>query len=168
MSVQRPLAILLSATLILGGPTAWAAQPSTGPLVGRISDESKRPFVTYAVQLRDTSSGKLLTTEAIDPQGRFVFKAVPIGAPYLLELVRVKDSRIVCTAGPYVVNSDPKLTPSVDLDCGRTPAGFWVLAAAAGTAGLLAIADRSFWQGGTPSPVAATQRSSGRGVSPSR
>lgn len=162
MSFKRPLAILLTFTLVLGGQAAWAAQPITGPLFGRITDEHKKPFALYAVQLRDTTSGKLLMTEAIDVQGRFVFNEVPVGEPYLLELVRAKDNRIVCTGGPYVVNSDPKLTPTVDLDCGRTPAVFWVLAAAAGTAGLLAIADRSPQNGTT------TVSGTGRGVSPSR
>ena len=48
----------------------------------------------------------MLKTVAVDPQGLFAAKDVPVGKPYLLELIRAsaKNSPLVCTAGPYQVS----------------------------------------------------------------
>ena len=116
----------------------------TGVLNGRARAGAKR-LADYAVQLRDAQTGKVLTIVSIDEEGVFVAKEVPVSKPYLLELVRTtaKDHPVLCTAGPYTVAPDPKVKTNARLDCGRAPAAFWVLAAAAGTAGFTSFVTRS-------------------------
>ncbi len=116
--------------------------PATGPLIGRVSDESKKPFANYVVRLRAVRTGAVAGTMPLDPKGGFVFKDVLLGTPYLIELARAKDNSVVCTGGPYNVPTDARQRPNVNLGCGRAPAADWVLAAAGGTAGLLAFAAR--------------------------
>jgi hypothetical protein len=130
--------------LALGVPSMTAAGDVMGVLNGRVKADS-RHLTDYAVQLRDAVTGKLLKTVAVDPQGLFAAKDVPVGKPYLLELIRAsaKNSPLVCTAGPYQVSPDPKVKTNARLDCGRLPAAFWVLAAAAGVAGSAAVMTRS-------------------------
>lgn len=144
MSVKRVVAACLCAVAI-GVPSISAApEGMTGVLNGRARAGSKR-ITDYAVQLRDAETGKVLTTVPIDSEGVFVAKEVPVSKPYLLELVRAntKETPVVCTAGPYTVPPDPKVKTNARLDCGRAPAAFWVLAAAAGTAGFTSYVTRS-------------------------
>ena len=142
MRLRRGLAVVLAALLAVGSSALFAGTQS-GPLAGRVTDPSKKPFSDYAAQLRDVSSGKLVASAPVDPSGAFIFKDVPVGKPYLLELVKAKNSAVLCTAGPYAVAPDPKQTPNVRLGCGRAPAANWVLAAAAGTAGFVAFVTHS-------------------------
>jgi hypothetical protein len=130
--------------LAIGVPSLSTAGQETGVLNGRVKADAHR-FSEYAVQLRDAETGKVLMTVPIDAQGFFAAKDVPVGKAYLLELVRanVKDTPLLCTAGPYQVSSDPKVKTNARLDCGRAPAVGWVLAAAAGTAGLISFVTRS-------------------------
>ena len=141
MSVQRIIAVSLALMLAVGVPSSLAQ--STGTLSGRSTDESKKPYADYAVQLRDAATGQVLTSVPLDSTGAFIVKDVPLGKPYLLELVRPSKKMVVCTSGPYVVSADQTAKTNIRLDCGRVPAAAWVLAAAAGTAGLVAIVTRS-------------------------
>lgn len=144
MLVRRALAIILATSLACAGTSVLAAGESgMGLLNGRITDDSKRPFLDYAVQLRDASSGKVFLTAPVNGQGQFAFKDVPLSKRYLVELVRAKSSSVLCTSGPYSASGDPKTATPVRLGCGRPPAAYWVLAAAAGTAGFYALANRS-------------------------
>lgn len=143
-SVHRFAAASLCVLLALGVPSMTAAGDVLGVLNGRVKADSKR-LTDYAVQLRDAETGKVLKTVAVDPQGLFAAKDVPVGKPYLLELIRAsaKNAPLVCTAGPYQVSPDPKVKTNARLDCGRLPAAYWVLAAAAGMAGSAAVMTRS-------------------------
>ena len=144
LSVQRIVAAGLCWLLAIGVPFTAVAREMTGILNGRARTSARR-LIDYAVQLRDAQTGKILTTVAIDPEGGFVAKEVPVSTPYLLELIRTntKQNSIVCTAGPYTVPPDPKVKTNARLDCGRAPAAYWVLAAAAGTAGFTSFVTRS-------------------------
>ena len=146
-SVHRLAAASLCVLLALGVPSMTAAGDLLGVLDGRVKADPKR-LTDYAVQLRDAQTGKLLKTVPVDAQGVFAAKDVPVGKPYLLELIRAsaKNSPLVCTAGPYQVSPDPKIKTNARLDCGRLPAAFWVLAAAAGMAGSAAVMTRSVSQ----------------------
>jgi hypothetical protein len=141
LSFHRTPAVVLVA-LLAGGASSVATAPATGPLIGRVSDESKKPFINYVVRLRDVRTGALAGTMPLDPKGGFVFEDVLLGTSYLIELARSKDNSVVCTGGPYNVPTGAKQRPNVNLGCGRVPAADWVLAAAGGTAGLLAFAAR--------------------------
>lgn len=142
--VYRFAAASLCVLLALGLPSVTAAQDALGVLNGRVKADSSH-LTDYTVQLRDAETGKVFKTVAVDRQGLFAAKDVPIGKPYLLELIRAsaKNSPLVCTAGPYQVSPDPKVKTNARLDCGRMPAAYWVLAAAAGVAGSAAIMTRS-------------------------
>ena len=109
-SVHRFAAASLCVLLALGVPSMTAAGDVLGVLNGRVKADSKR-LTDYAVQLRDAQTGKVLKTVAVDPQGLFAAKDVPVGKPYLLELIRAsaKNAPLVCTAGPYQVSPDPKV-----------------------------------------------------------
>jgi hypothetical protein len=141
MSVQRIIAVSLAIMLAVGVPSSLAQ--TTGTIGGRTTDESKKPYTDYSVQLRDAVTGNILTTMALDQTGQFTFKDVPLGKRYLLELVRPSKKTVVCTSGPYVVSADQRAKTNIRLDCNRVPSVGWVLAAAAGTAGLVAIVTRS-------------------------
>ena len=143
-SMNRFVAASLCALLAIGVPVMSAGPEMTGVLNGRARAGARR-LTDYAVQLRDAETGKVLTIVSIDPEGVFAAKDVPVSKPYLLELIKVtaKDHPILCTAGPYAVSPDPKVKTNARLDCGRTPAAFWVLAAAAGTAGFTSFVTRS-------------------------
>jgi hypothetical protein len=142
--IHRLAAAALCVLLALGAPSLSAAQDALGVLNGRVRADSRR-LTDFAVQLRDAETGKVLRVVPVDPQGQFAAKEVPVGKPYLLELIRtsVKNAPLVCTAGPYQASADPKVKTNARLDCGRIPAAYWVLAAAAGVAGSAAVMTRS-------------------------
>ena len=139
LSLHRGLAVVLAVLVALGAPTSLTAQAGQGVITGHVTDDSKKPYSNYAARLRDTANGTLLESTTIDPKGEFTFRDVPIGKPYLLELVRTKTASVVCTAGPYMANADLKSLTPVRLGCGRAPAAYWVLAAAAGTAAIAVV-----------------------------
>ncbi|MFI5177696.1 MAG: carboxypeptidase-like regulatory domain-containing protein [Vicinamibacterales bacterium] len=139
--MQRIIAVSLAIMLAVGVPSSLAQ--SQGSLSGRMTDDSKKPYSDYSVQLRDAVTGQVLTTMPLDASGQFVFRDVPLGKRYLLELVRTSKKNVVCTSGPYAMTADQSAKTNVRLDCGRVPSSTWVLAAAAGTAGLIAIVTRS-------------------------
>jgi hypothetical protein len=163
MSCQRVLASVLALLLAVGAPSSLAAQPALGLISGRV-DDSKKPFADYSVQLRDAGSGQRLKTSSIDVQGAFVFRDVPLGKPYLVELVGTKTSKVVCTAGPYVASANEKALTPVRLGCGRVPAAYWVLAAAAGTA-TIGLVSRSGTKAATSAHPSATAGSVSQSVS---
>jgi len=139
LSLHRVCALLLALLVALGAPSTLVAQAGLGVIAGRVTDDSKKPFSDYAAQLRDAGSGTLLKATTIDTRGEFIFRDVPVGKPYLLELVRTKTQSVVCTAGPYTAAGDLKSLTPVRLGCGRVPAAYWVLAAAAGTAAIAVV-----------------------------
>lgn len=139
LSFHRVLAVVLALVVALGAPSSLGAQAGQGVITGRVTDDSKKPFGNYSAQLRDTANGTLLKSTTIDARGEFTFRDVPLGKPYLLELVRTKTASVVCTAGPYLAAADLKSLTPVRLGCGRVPAAYWVLAAAAGTAAIAVV-----------------------------
>jgi hypothetical protein len=139
LSLHRALAVVLALFVAVGAPSSLTAQAGQGVITGRVTDESKKPFSDYAARLRDAGNGTLLKSTTIDTKGEFIFRDVPVGKPYLLELVRTKTASVVCTAGPYMAAADLKSLTPVRLGCGRVPAAYWVLAAAAGTAAIAVV-----------------------------
>lgn len=122
-------------------PTALLAQ-SNGILSGKATDEAKKPFTDYTVQVRDAATGTVVTTGPLNDQGLFAFNNLSLGKRYLVELV--KQSKVVCTEGPFPLAS-PNLVSKTDIniDCGKPPAALWLLAAGAGTAAVIAIVTAS-------------------------
>jgi hypothetical protein len=142
MRIQRIVAIVLVAVIGLGAVPALAQQMA-GTIAGKASDEAKQPYSDYAVQLRDVASGQVVNTLPLNLQGQFSFTGVALTNRYLVELVQVKEKKIVCTEGPYSLTTTMTSKTDVNISCGKVPAAIWLLAAGAGAAAAVAVATRS-------------------------
>ena len=145
MTTRRVFAFMLAATLAVGASPAMAQQ-TAGIIAGRAADR-KLTFSDFAVQLRDAASGQVIGTQPLNAQGQFSFSGVEMSRRVLVELFNTSQNRVVCTEGPFVLNATslPSKT-DVTIDCGRTPAALWLLAAGAGAAAAIAVATRSVSQ----------------------
>jgi hypothetical protein len=137
---RRILTLTLALAVALV-PAALLAQ-SNGILSGKATDEAKKPYNNYTVQVRDAATGTVVTTGPLNDQGLFAFNNLALGKRYLVELVH--QSKVVCTEGPFALAS-PNLVSKTDvnIDCGKPPAALWLLAAGAGTAAVIAIVTAS-------------------------
>jgi len=142
MKTQRLVAGVLVAVLALGTAPAMAQQ-AAGTISGKATDEAKEPYSDYAVQLRDTASGLVVNTLPLSLQGRFGFASVALSKTYLVELVQIKEKKIVCTEGPYTLTPSAISKTDVNISCGKVPAAIWLLAAAGGAAAAIAVTRRS-------------------------
>jgi hypothetical protein len=142
MRTQRFVASILVVIIGLGAVPALAQQVA-GTIAGKASDEAKQPYSDYAVQLRDVASGQVVNTLPLNLQGQFSFTGVALTNRYLVELVRVKEKKIVCTEGPYSLTTTMTSKTDVNISCGKVPAAIWLLAAGAGAAAAVAVATRS-------------------------
>ncbi len=143
MRSGRFVAIALACTL--AGSTASVgllAQQSTS-LAGTAKDEAKKPFTDYTVRARDVQAGSIAATIALDTQGNFSLQGLST-MNYLVELVN-KDGKVVCTEGPFDL-SKQAIKSDVIIDCGKVPAAWWLVGAAAAagiTAGVVAAGPAS-------------------------
>jgi len=142
MAPQRFLAAGLAALLIAGGSPALAQQ-ANGTIAGKATDEARKPYSDYSIQLRDAASGQLAGTVSLTTQGTFTFNELPLSKRLLVELYSLKDSKVVCTEGPYVLAPGNPNKTNVNIDCGKKPASLWLLAAGAGTAAAVALTTNS-------------------------
>jgi len=148
MSLQRSLALALtlSLTLTTGAGTVWAqaSESQNGIIAGKASDQAKKPYADYQVQLRDVSTGQRVLSVPLNPDGRFAFSGVTLTKKYLVELYQVKQNQIVCTAGPYTLSAPSMLSKTdVNINCGTNPAVYWLVVAGVGTAIAIALGVRS-------------------------
>ncbi|MEQ1731590.1 MAG: hypothetical protein ABL982_24730, partial [Vicinamibacterales bacterium] len=138
MKSNRFVAYALALTLAsAAAPTALFAQQSTS-LAGTAKDEAKKPFTEYTVRARDVRAGSIAGTIPLDAQGAFALSGLSTNN-YLLELVN-KDGKVVCTEGPFDL-SKQAVKSDVIVDCGKVPAAWWLVGAAAAagiTAGVVA------------------------------
>jgi len=138
----RVIAAALVCVLGAGVHSALARQ-ATGTIGGKATDEARQPYSDYAVQLRDVTTGQVVSNKALDIQGLFSFTGVSIGRPFLVELFHTKERRIICTEGPYSLTPSLTAKTDVNINCGKAPAAFWILVAGAGAAAAIAVAARS-------------------------
>lgn len=138
MKNERFVAIALAFTLASTAvPTALMAQQSTS-LAGTAKDEAKKPFTEYSVRARDVKAGSIAGTIPLDAQGGFSLTGLSTNN-YLVELLN-KDGKVVCTEGPFDL-SKQAIKSDVIVDCGKIPAAWWLVGAAAAagiTAGIVA------------------------------
>ena len=141
---RRFLAVTLAVAMMGGARPAFGQTPAPGTLSGRADDEAKKPYSDYVVQLRDVNSGQVANTQPIDPQGQFVFLGAGVPGSYLIELVIIKDKKIVCTEGPYDLTRT-FVKNDVDISCNKVPVAWWLLgvAAAAGITAGVVVANQS-------------------------
>ena len=138
MQKDRIVAIGLAFTMALATvPTAVFAQQST-TLAGTAKDEAKKPFTDYQVRARDVKAGTIAETIALDAQGNFSLAGLTT-LSYSVELID-KKGKVVCTEGPFDL-SKQAIKSDVVISCGKIPAAWWLLGAAAAagiTAGVVA------------------------------
>ena len=141
MRTRYALTIAAAFSLTVG---AALAQQTSGMLAGKATDEAKKPYSDYAVQLRDVATGQIAVSQSLNDQGQFSFSGVQMSRRYLVELFQIKERKVVCTEGPYMLSA-PSLPNKTDIniDCGAAPAVLWLLLAGAGAAGTIAIVTRS-------------------------
>lgn len=142
MKIRRGVAAMLAAVLAVGISPVMAQQV-TGSISGKATDEAKKPYANYAVQLRDAESGQLVGTTPLDAQGLFSFANLEVSRRFLVELYAVNDKKVICTEGPYPLTPGATDRSNVNIDCGAAPAALWLLAAGAGTVAAVAVATES-------------------------
>lgn len=142
MTTQRILAGALALVMTLGISPALAQQ-ATGTIGGKATDEAKVPYSDYAVQLRDVTTGQVVSTRPLNTAGQFSFAGVTLSRPYLVELFHTKERRVICTEGPYTLTATAASKPDVSINCGKAPAALWLILAGAGAAAAVAVATRS-------------------------
>lgn len=131
----------MTVTMAMGlAPHVLAQQ---GTISGRATSEARRPYTDYTVQLVDVSNRQITGTVPLDDKGQFAFTSVAVDKQYLVHLYSVKENRIVCTEGPYALVAPNALRKTdVNIACGK-PAALWLLAAGAGVAATVAVANQS-------------------------
>ena len=113
-----------------------------GIISGKATDEAKKPYTDYKVQLRDVATSQIVATTTLDPQARFAFNNLVLAKKYVVELSNVPQNKIVCTEGPYALSSTLISKTDVNINCGGNPAAWWLLAAG-GAAAAIALGVRS-------------------------
>ncbi len=141
MKSNRFVAFALAFTLAgTAAPTALFAQQSTS-LAGTAKDEAKQPYTDYTVRARDNDGKQIGTPMALDAQGNFSLTGLST-QKYRVELVN-KEGKVVCSEGPFDLSSQA-IKSDVIIDCGKVPAAWWLVGAAAAagiTAGVVAAGD---------------------------
>jgi hypothetical protein len=142
MTTRRIVATGL-AVLLACGASPLLAQQANGSLTGKATDEARQPYSDYQVQLRDAATGQVVSTVPLNAQGQFSFSNLQLSRRFLVELYHARESRVVCTEGPYTLAATATSRTDVNIDCGKAPAAWWLLAAGAGTAAAVALATNS-------------------------
>jgi hypothetical protein len=142
--ITRRVLAAATAFFMAVGAAPMMAQQTAGVLGGKATDEARQPYTDFSVQLRNPSTGQVVATQPLTEKGLFSFANVELNQRMLVELVNLKQNKIVCTEGPFVLSA-PALTNKTDvnIDCGKPPAALWLLAAGAGAAAAIAIGTRS-------------------------
>ena len=140
MKSHRIVAIAVAFALASAAAQAalFAAGQQTATIAGTAKDEAKKPYTDNSVRARDAASGQIAGMTTLNADGNFSLPALS-SAKYLLELVN-KDGKVVCTEGPFDLTQQ-MLKNDVVIDCGKVPAAWWLLGAAAAagiTAGVVA------------------------------
>jgi hypothetical protein len=138
----RFLAMGAAVLIAISGATVMAQQ---GVIGGRAEAEADPPYPeNYRVQLRDPATGAIIGTPTpLDTQARFSFTNLETNRRYLIELVFIKDNKVLCTEGPFSLSTTRPSLTDVDINCGNKHLILWLLAAGAGTAAVIAIATHS-------------------------
>ena len=126
------------------GATPMMAQQSAGVLGGKATDEARKPYTDYSVQLRNPVNGQIVATQPLTAQGQFTFNDVALNQKMLVELINLKQNKVVCTEGPFALSAPAQTNKTdVNIDCGKPPTAAWLLAAGAGAASAIALGQRS-------------------------
>jgi hypothetical protein len=127
MISRRLLTLALTALLAAGSMPVLAQQ--AGTLGGKATDEAKQPYSDYTVQVRNAATGQIVRTEPLNATGLFTFANLEMNQRYLVELFKVSEAKVVCTEGPFNLQTPSMPTKTdVNIDCGKK--ALWLLLAA--------------------------------------
>jgi len=135
------IAVAFSLASAAAETAVLAAGQQTATIAGTAKDEAKKPYSDYTVRARDVSTGMIAGNVPLNTQGNFSLPDLS-SSKYLVELVLHKNNKdkVVCTEGPFDLTQQ-MLKNDVVIDCGKVPAAWWLLGAAAAagiTAGIVA------------------------------
>jgi hypothetical protein len=143
--MRKALAVLVAVALVVGATLvpvaaqppgqASGAQPQ-GQIAGTAKNEAKRPYANYEVRARLVGTTGLASTVQPDQNAGFALNRLALGS-YVVELFDVRQSKVVCTEGPFDLTRAMPSKTDVNISCNRVPAA-WLLLSAAGAAGLAA------------------------------
>jgi hypothetical protein len=141
MSIRRAMAFALALTMATGTmPSLVAASQSGAGILSGKADAATKPYSDFKVQVRDVTTGQIVTSTPLDQQGRFAFNGLGLPGRYVLELVMANNNKVKCTAGPYALTTPSMVSKTdVNIACGGN-AALWILAAAGGAAAAIAFA----------------------------
>ena len=124
--------MIMQPALMAGGPQG------AGAISGSADKQAKKPYTEYTVRARNVQMGNIGASTPLDAAGKFALTNID-PANYLVELLD-KKGKVVCTEGPFDLTQQ-MLKNDVVIDCGKVPAAWWLLGAAAAagiTAGIVA------------------------------
>ena len=134
--------VAIAVATVMAGTAAQtalvAAGQQTATIAGTAKDEAKKPFVDFTVRARKVADGQVAGTTPLNTEGNFSLPDLSSDR-YLVELLN-KNGKVVCTEGPFDLTAQ-MLKNDVVIDCGKVPAAWWLLGAAAAagiTAGVVA------------------------------
>ena len=118
-----------------------AAGQQTATIAGTAKDEAKGNISEYTVRARDVTTGMIAGNVPLTADALFTLPDLS-SSRYLVELVKHENNqdKVVCTEGPFDLTQQ-MLKNDVVIDCGKVPAAWWLLGAAAAagiTAGIVA------------------------------
>jgi hypothetical protein len=144
MKSNRFVAVAVAFALANGAAQTalFAAGQQTATIAGTAKDEAKKPYTDYSVRARDLAAGTVTPATPLNAVGNFALPDLS-SAKYLVELLKTEKNgqiKVVCTEGPFDLTQQ-MLKNDVVIDCGKLPAAWWLLGAAAAagiTAGVVA------------------------------
>jgi hypothetical protein len=140
---SRQLVASVLALVVSGLIPIAAQQANPGSISGRATDEARKPYADYTVQLRDTENGRVVGSIVLDTRGRYTFDGLDVSRRFIVELYNTKEREIVCTEGPFPLTPASNARREVNIDCGAAPAALWLLAASAGAVAAIAVVTES-------------------------
>ncbi|MGQ0737281.1 MAG: hypothetical protein ACT4QD_26990 [Acidobacteriota bacterium] len=126
--MRRFLAGSLVTIMALGVvPSVFARQ---GTISGRAS-EARGTHTDYEVQLVDARTNQVADRVPLSDRREFAFMGIAPERQYLVHLYNLRETRIVCTEGPYTVLAPNRLSyTNVNISCRKPVALFWLLGGA--------------------------------------
>jgi hypothetical protein len=141
---RRRLLVVPLALAIAAGSAMTFAQQATGVISGKASRQFAPRYSDYTVQVRNAATGKPVIAAPVERDGRFSFPALALNERYLIEIVQTGRNAPICTEGPIALVADKQTRKTdVTIECGKTPAILWLLAASAGTAAAVGLTNAS-------------------------
>lgn len=144
MLIRKLIAMSLALALaVMAVPHALVAQAAKAQIGGTAKDEARKPYEEFQVRARVADGKEIVATTGLDQQAGFMLTALNPGK-YMVELYNTRERKVVCAEGPFEIITPETFLQDVEIDCGRVPVAWLLLAAAAGiTTGIVTRGEAS-------------------------